>query len=232
MHTGPVAYQEHPVDAPGVACVWSVDIDGPGGRVVPDGCTDLMWHAATGKLFVAGPDTTAHTTDLPPGTLVGLRYLPGESGFGVPADALRDARPDLADLWGRPAERLAERLADATPTEAQRLLIDAAPATPDPLAARVRALAARTGRVRDIADVIGYGERQLHRRCLSAFGYGPKTLHRVLRFQNALRLAHDGVPFAEVAARTGYADQSHLARDVSDLAGATLTALVRAPATS
>ncbi len=32
-----------------------------------------------------------------------------------------------------------------------------------------------------MADAIGLSERQLHRRCLSAFGYGPSTLRRILR---------------------------------------------------
>ncbi|MFC7614174.1 helix-turn-helix domain-containing protein [Actinokineospora soli] len=164
---------------------------------------------------------------------MGLRYLPGAAGFGVPVDALRDARPDLADLWGRPAAtRLIDRLSGATPVGAQRLLLDAAPPTPSPLATRIRTLATRTARVRDIADALGYSDRQLHRHCLAAFGYGPKTLHRVLRFQRALSLARGGLPFTDVAARAGYADQAHLARDVGDLAGTTLTALVRAPAAS
>jgi AraC-like DNA-binding protein len=66
----------------------------------------------------------------------------------------------------------------------------------------------------------------LHRRSLTAFGYGPKTLARILRLQRALALARKGVPFAETAARAGYADQAHLARDVRELAGMPLGQLV------
>jgi AraC-like DNA-binding protein len=73
---------------------------------------------------------------------------------------------------------------------------------------------------------LGLSDRQLRRRCLVAFGYGPKTLQRVLRFQRALRLARQGVPFAEVACAAGYADQAHLAHDVRDLAGVTLSDLL------
>ncbi|MGW5054616.1 helix-turn-helix domain-containing protein [Actinokineospora sp. NPDC004072] len=221
-----MAYRERRIDLPGVACVWSADVEG--GLVVPDGCLDLMWHAAADKLFVAGPDTTAHATQLPPGLLVGLRYTPGAAGLGVPADALRDGRPDLAEIWGgQAADALADRLRGTSAEQAQRILLAAAPPAPDPLAARVLALAITTGRVREIADAVGYGERQLHRHCLAAFGYGPKTLHRILRFQRALRLARTGLRFADVAARTGYADQAHLARDVKDLAQTPLTTLVR-----
>jgi transcriptional regulator GlxA family with amidase domain len=76
------------------------------------------------------------------------------------------------------------------------------------------------------ADELGIGARQLHRRSLAAFGYGPKTLARVLRLQRALTLARSGLPFAETAARAGFADQAHLARDVRELAGMPLTDLL------
>lgn len=69
------------------------------------------------------------------------------------------------------------------------------------------------------ADELGIGARRLHRRSLAAFGYGPKTLARVLRLQRALALARGGTPLAETAVRAGYADQAHLTRDVRELAG-------------
>ncbi|WP_461029927.1 helix-turn-helix domain-containing protein, partial [Streptomyces sparsus] len=69
-------------------------------------------------------------------------------------------------------------------------------------------------------------ERQLHRRAVRAFGYGPKTLARVLRLERALTLARAGLPFARVAADAGYADQAHLAREVKALAGVPLTTLL------
>jgi AraC-like DNA-binding protein len=80
-----------------------------------------------------------------------------------------------------------------------------------------------------MADELGFSERHLHRQCVAKFGYGPKTLHRVLRFNQAMSLAYDGVAFADVAQRTGYADQAHLSREVKALAGATLSALVKTP---
>lgn len=42
----------------------------------------------------------------------------------------------------------------------------------------------------------------------------------------ALALARAGVPFADTAARAGYADQAHLAHDVRALAGTSLGILV------
>ena len=61
--------------------------------------------------------------------------------------------------------------------------------------------------------------RSVHRRCLAAFGYGPATLRRVLRFRRAAALLRAGASPAEVAAASGYADQPHLSRETRALAG-------------
>jgi transcriptional regulator GlxA family with amidase domain len=76
------------------------------------------------------------------------------------------------------------------------------------------------------ADELGLGARQLHRRSLAAFGYGPKTLARILRLRRALALARADVPYAETAARCGFADQAHLARDVKEFTGLPLRRLL------
>ncbi|MBT2444980.1 helix-turn-helix domain-containing protein, partial [Streptomyces sp. ISL-36] len=99
---------------------------------------------------------------------------------------------------------------------------------PDPL---LRAVVRRlnAGRpVAETADAVGLGPRQLHRRSLDAFGYGPKTLARILRLQRALALVRAGLPYAEAALRAGCADQAHLARETRALAGTTLSAYAAA----
>ncbi|NUT97163.1 MAG: helix-turn-helix transcriptional regulator [Saccharothrix sp.] len=221
-------YSERP--AAGLACAWRRWSAVPTtGRVVPDGCTDLMW-SSSGALFVAGPDTTGHLTTMRPGTLHGVRFGPGvgPSVLGVPAHVLRDLRVPLAELWGRSPE-LEDAL--ATATDPCAVLAEAAltrlRTTPPDSLTRAVAHAVRTSPVADIADDLGLSTRQLHRRCLDAFGYGPKVLHRVLRFDRAVKLAWRGVPFADIAYRTGYSDQAHLSREVKDLAGVPLGQLVR-----
>jgi len=77
-----------------------------------------------------------------------------------------------------------------------------------------------------MADQLGLSERQLHRRCLPVFGYGPRRLARILRMSRALDEADAGRPLAQVAADCGYADQAHLCRDVLALTGATPTELL------
>ncbi|MGI5260153.1 helix-turn-helix domain-containing protein [Streptomyces angustmyceticus] len=207
--------------------------------VLPDGCTDLIW--SEGRLLVAGPDTGPHLPEgVVPGTrYVGLRFAPGQGPavFGVPARELRDRRVPLADLW--PAGRvraLAGRLAAAGERGGGggvgRLLEETAGARLQDAAAagdRIAAVAAALARGRPVAEVarsVALSERQLHRLSLDAFGYGPKTLTRVLRLVRALDLARSGMPGAQVAALAGYADQAHLAREVKSLAGAPMGALL------
>ncbi|MFJ1992701.1 helix-turn-helix domain-containing protein [Streptomyces asiaticus] len=222
------------------AVVWTRTAGTGPQRVLPDGCTDLIWSEAgpgpDGELLVAGPDTRAHLAPGAPGTrAVGLRFAPGTGPavLGVPAHELRDLRVPLAALWpGAEVRRLAERIATGQ-TAAGRLLEEAARGRlrtaepPDPVLAAILAGVSRGTGVAGIAAAVGLGERQLRRRSLTAFGYGPKTLGRVLRLNRALDLARTGLPFAEVAATAGYADQAHLARDVRALAGVPLGRLLR-----
>ncbi|SBT39554.1 helix-turn-helix domain-containing protein [Micromonospora auratinigra] len=100
---------------------------------------------------------------------------------------------------------------------------------PDPVGARVAARLAAGATVAATAAEVGLGARALHRRSRLLFGYGPKTLARILRLRRALDLARAGARWAEVAALAGYADQAHLTRDVRELAGVPPTRLLPAP---
>jgi AraC-like DNA-binding protein len=219
-------YAERPSRLP-YTIAWRSETPVAGGpvRILPDGCMDLIW--SSGRVFVAGPDTTAEVASAPPGTRTfGLRFAVGTGPgvLGLPADEFTDREVPLADLW-RPAD--VRRLAEAD--DPLRALEDVAARrwrTPDRTMVAVAAQA-RAGRSVDaIAESCGLGARQLHRRCTTTFGYGPKLLTRVLRLQRALGLARAGTPFAEVAATAGYADQAHLARDVRALAGVPLRTLL------
>ncbi|MGW3010269.1 helix-turn-helix domain-containing protein [Streptomyces sp. NPDC001219] len=221
------------------AVLWARTLRLPARPVLPDGCTDLIWSG--GRLLVAGPDTGPQPVDgLSTGiTLVGLRFAPGQGPavLGVPARELRDRRVPLADLWpaGRVRE-LTERLAAAAApggvAGVARLLEETAAGRlregtgEDGRTAAVAAALARGHPVAEVARATALSERQLHRLSMDAFGYGPKTLTRVLRLVRALDLARSGMPYAQVAARAGYADQAHLAREVKSLAGAPMGVLL------
>lgn len=127
--------------------------------------------------------------------------------------------PSLRDAGAGPRARL-----DAMLAAVRGRLAHGVPADP---AGTAIAGALRTGRtVGEVAWDLGFSERQLHRRTLAAFGYAPKILQRVVRFQHALTLARAGVPLAEVAVTAGYADQPHLSHDVKRLSGVSMRHLV------
>jgi AraC-like DNA-binding protein len=227
-------YRERRSRLPG-ATVWTA-VRGPDtgtSRILPDGCMDLIWSSRDG-LLVAGPDTVAHlVTGRVTERYVGLRLPPGTGPavFGPPANELRDQRVPLDHLW--PAARVAElteRLAGAAAPG--RILESVAAARladaggPDPSAAVVVAGLAAGQDVAATARMLDVSTRQLHRRSLALFGYGPKTLARILRLRRALVLLRAGTPAAETAVRTGYADQAHLSREVRDLAGVPLRDLL------
>ncbi|MCL9758476.1 helix-turn-helix transcriptional regulator [Frankia sp. AiPa1] len=269
-------------------------------RVLPDGGIDIIW-SSDGRLIVAGPDTAATFAHWAPGVrYVGMRFDPGHgpAQAGADAEALRDGRHDLAELWGdAPARRLADRLmavslprrssgtaghdpvtrtavtrtrtavtreaavhqaavhqaaahgsvgrgsvadgaAELRAAEHQMAAREAAeleaalaarapdPGLHDPLAPAIVAGTRDHLRVGTLAQEVGLSERQLLRRSRRAFGYGPMTLARILRLQDALRAARLGHGLASVAAMTGYADQAHLAREVRALTGVTATHLL------
>ena len=104
-----------------VACLWArVVPDGasrrPGGLVLPDGCSDLIWEQGVGA-YVAGPDTSAVRTVSRPGAVfAGVRFRPAAGGpaLGVPLSEIRDQRVALDDVLSAAARSsLAERRAVA-----------------------------------------------------------------------------------------------------------------------
>jgi AraC-like DNA-binding protein len=201
-----------------VACVW-LRVTGTSDevRVIPDGCTDVVWQRGVG-VTVAGPDTTPKLLDrASDDVLIGLRLRPGAGGgvLGIPLDELRDARVDVADV-----DRALALEAELPPDEVvRRLLSAAAGRTVDPLVAEATR---RLGQqeVRELARDLWVSERQLRRRFHAAVGYGPKTLGRVLRFRRVLDgLDRGRTDLARLALDAGYADQAHLTRETKRLAG-------------
>ncbi len=222
-------------------CLWisaTPAHEGTATPVLPDGCTDLIWQSDVGA-YVAGPDTGPNPAVLPPGTVVvGARFRPGAGGaaLGVPLSELLDQRVDAAELPAVP-RRLAGSLA---PQEAMRRVagIAAELVTEHPPDRLVLEAARRLGRPGARADLVagrlGISERQLRRRCQAAVGYGPRTLIRVLRFRRFLSRIDAAGPVADLAdlaglaAEVGYADQAHLTRESTRLAGLSPAALARA----
>lgn len=221
--------------ADSLACTWIAAVEGTH-RLVPDGCMDLLW-LSTGVGWLCGPETVAWTFRLPAGTTaVGVRFRPGLAAavLGLDVSELTNSRVRLDELLGSgPYRRLADELADlADPATGLAALMATvarwAAGRPgvDPLSHRV---AAGPFTVGTLADDLDLTPRQVHRRSLRAFGYGPSTLARLLRFQRFLAAATapgTGIPgrsLARAAATAGYSDQSHLVRDCRSITGVTPT---------
>jgi AraC-like DNA-binding protein len=211
-------------------------------QVVPDGCVDLLW--VNGQLRIAGPDRAAQTEMILAGSsVVGLRFQPGavEHWLAAPSDAFVDQRVALEDLWGAEARRLSDELAQAESPDEMAVRLQAALARratalrePNPLSRevlrRIRSQASSKGDLtRQLCSSLGLSERTLLRHTRSAFGYGPKFLQRVLRFQNFLGLLRETAApcLASLALDSGYADQAHLSRESLELSGFTPSALLR-----
>lgn len=222
-----------------VRCLWINDLSRPRAgclQVVPDGCVDIIW---TGKtLCIAGPDTQPILAPIPSRSVfVGVRFHPGSASawLGQPLSELVNLRVGLDEFWRDDAAQLhdraaAARSAEQVAAELEAFLVGrlAHVGLADPRIAFLRRAAGDNcmpagHRLDQLARHVGLSERTLRRQCVDAFGYGFKTLERVLRFQRFYRLAtrpesHD---LASIAARTGYADQAHMAREVRRMSGAT-----------
>jgi AraC-like DNA-binding protein len=214
-------YRELPTTNALVACLWTrTDGEPAAQRILPDACVDIVWTGA--KLVIAGPATRAVTATTS-GPALGIRFRVGAAGaaLGIPAAELLDLTVPLTDVWGEDGARIADAVAaaPALATLARAVAARIAGTAPDRL---VRAAA--TGAQPNI------GDRQLRRRFADAVGYGPKTLQRILRFQRFLALADEpngpwpagdgrGADLARIALDAGYADQAHLTRECTRLAG-------------
>lgn len=184
---------------------------------------DIIWHED--GVMVVGPDTGPHLTSLGVGrSLVALRFAPGvgPAVLGVPAHELLNTRVPLDEVWSARSARL---VLDADDPESTLQAVAAQRLSGSPQDQPARSVAQAISRgapVAGVADRTGWSERQLRRHCLNWFGYGPKTLGRIMRFDRALALTDVGVAAVDVAARCGYSDQAHLSRDVKALSGLTL----------
>jgi AraC-like DNA-binding protein len=202
--------------------------------VVPDACADLVW--CRSDLLIAGPDRQVSLEPVPPGaTAIRVRLLPGAIAalLRVPASEIAGARIPLESVWGSKARRLVDEMAGAEKPHAIAECLEIALAktvanidSPSPLAgALLECVATLRDPGRPIIPqwmaALKLSERTIRRECQIAFGYGPKTLDRVLRMQRFLRLARarPGLGLVNLAGAAGYADQAHLCREARRLAG-------------
>lgn len=155
--------------------------------------------------------------------------------LGLPAAALAaelvlvdEAVPELAEL--------PELLAGCGDWAARFAVVEAAlldalarrgGVRPSAAVARALVLLAAGQPVAAVADEVGYSRRRLSDLVRAECGLTPKAYARVARFERSRGLlvsaAGAGRSLAEVAAEGGYADQAHLTREWTSLAGCSPT---------
>lgn len=202
--------------------------------ICPDGTIDLQW--IEGELRIAGPDLEPQTEALPAETtVIGFRFSPATASvwLGISASELVGRRIALEDLWGRQARTLAARIrsrgkACALITSIEAALMDLASKQSANQAMRAAYRLVEAGPPPEaplmpwLARSLAMSERTLRRRFHECFGYGPKTLDRILRYQRFLRLsATSQSSTAVLASEAGYADQAHLVRESRRISGFT-----------
>jgi AraC-like DNA-binding protein len=203
-------------------------------RVIPDGCVDIVWVNDEAP-HVAGPMTRPVLYSIDSGTeIVAVRLRPGVAHrlLGEHAKALLNQDVPLRDLWpghrAAPwddvaAERSASaKLAAIAEVMRVRLRTDG---EFDDFVMHAAAWIARHpfASLDGLSGLSRLSERQIRRQFDEAIGYGPKKLQRILRLQRLLWLASHETSrvesLAQLSFATGYADQSHMTREVIALTG-------------
>lgn len=138
---------------------------------------------------------------------------------------------DLADIWGRQALELHERLSrESGPEDRFRLLegslvrqLSRGRRHNPAVRVGVRALGSSgpVSRTREVARQVGLSQRRFITVFKQEIGITPKLFSRVRRFQRALVLIRrSAVPnWPALALECGYCDQSHLIRDFLAFSG-------------
>jgi len=250
----PDGYAEHPPPpdlATAVMCAWtrrvSSEVDVALHRVLPDGCTDILFvfgrpgahdrelvtasvvGAMTRPIVVQGPH---------PWLYVGVRLAPGyaQAAFGVPASDLTDLSVDY-ELLERDAAAHVDTIAAASEAECVaaafeivRRRLARGVAVSRSLRAAVRRIVQADGnlKVAALANEIGVTRQQLARQFAAHVGLTPKMLARVMRARAALgraaaaRMAHPrNVNWGAIAYELGYYDQPHFIDDIKEITGQT-----------
>ena len=213
--------------------------------VAPDGTIDLQWIGGTFR--IAGPDKDPQIETIPAGSaVIGFRFRPGVAAawLRTPASEILGQRVRLVDLCGAKARHLASGVRDAQSITDRIISLESVLARCPPARPPVdRAMAAAFTLIEEgppqgaplvpwLGRALAMSERTLRRRFDESFGYGPKTLDRILRYQRFKKLRHRSAPTstAALAAEAGYSDQAHLVRESRRLTGITPLAFERSMA--
>lgn len=215
-------------------------------RVLPTGAMQLLinldademrWYSGAdcavvhrlGGAILAGPFEGPVVIDTEEQRRVaGIAFTPmGASVFlTCPAHTVRGLLVPLEELWGGDGRVLRERLLEAGSPAAMLACLDAwliarsrDRLVIDPAVVFAVAALGCGARVGTVVERLGLTARRFIDRFEAQVGLTPKRFARIQRFQR-LVTSRDGSPdWADLAARAGYADQSHMIRDFTEFSG-------------
>jgi AraC-like DNA-binding protein len=215
-------------------------------RVLPNGCMQIIINLSRNYLTDCGEDGTV-TLRLPRAIVVGARarygvvntadmeelagivIQPGGFAglFGERADLFFERSIGLEDVWA--CGELTARLCDLhTPVEKLKTievfltgLLRHGPRRSELVDQALYLFREKDFSVARCAKSVGVSERWLSQVFREYVGIAPKMWCRIRRFQAAVLALHNGVdvPWAELALRCGYYDQSHFANDFRAFSG-------------
>jgi len=169
------------------------------------------------------------------GIQLAVSPLAARTLFGLPAGELASVDVEATEVLGATATELHERVREAPDWPARFEILDAVLLAGANPAAEVHAgvthawqrilTSGGTVRVGELAREVGWSPRHLQALFVAETGLTPKAACRVTRFNRARRMLQRRVSagrppgLADLAARCGYFDQAHLAREFRELAG-------------
>jgi AraC-like DNA-binding protein len=223
-------YREQPPPAALTGLVkawWSLDAGGEAGSelrhlATPDGCVEIIrrlrgrscWGEAQPACFAVGlidkPEAFTVSGDA---RFVAVRLWPW--AWSLFSDT---AVGTIRGTWGSIGDPRLERLCEALPVPAAGTLETWQSREAAALAAMGRIILTASS-VAEIGARSGLAPRALQRWFAQHVGLAPRTYLRLLRFQRAFETLPEETSLAGHAAEHGFADQAHMARNFSSLAG-------------
>lgn len=172
---------------------------------------------------------------------VQVRLSPGQAraALGMPLGQLQGQLVPLDDLWGADAARLREQLHDAriwtdrfdvTTMHLRQRMVTGVRLDPE-IAEAWQLIVRSHGQLRssEVAGALGWSRQRLWSRFGEQVGVTPKRAAMLVRFDRAMRRLLAGESQSAVAASAGYADQSHLHREIREFTETPLAAATSEP---
>jgi AraC-like DNA-binding protein len=219
-------YPPHPALRSYIDAYWTVRISGDSHpyqhRVLPDCCTDIIYHQEVSNLV--GTMTTFKDTVQTPGSFtIGIRFKPGAISAFYHLD-LNEVTNLAVPYQDKQLAEIVKRGKDL-PWKLDGYFLNKLTIQHPPISAIIDDISAFKGQL-SVADLIGrhaMSERKLERLFKLHTGVSVKGMIKLVRFTNALNTIRgkSTESLTHIAHTAGYYDQAHLCNEVKAYTGLT-----------